>query len=483
MAAAEVFPLVKIGGLADASASLSRALHEMGLDVRVVLPGYRQVIKALPAARSAGDVRGIAAPGTSRILEAVLPDSHVPVYVIDLPSLFDRDGSAYQDTAGRDWPDNAQRFGAYCRAIEGICLGTAGLDWTPEAVHCNDWHTGLVPALLSLHAPRPPSVFTIHNLAYQGNFPQGAFRALRLPDALWTPGGIEFHGMMSFIKGGLAYADFLTTVSPTHAVEITGPGLGFGLDGLLRFRRGALSGILNGVDYRTWDPRKDPHIARGFWTHRLDGKESCKLALQAQAGLREDAAAIVLALIARFTYQKGVDLVLAILGDLLAEPDLQLVVLGAGDTGLKAAMHAAAHAHPGRVAAHVSHDEALAHRIVAGADMLLMPSRYEPCGLTQLYALRYGTVPVVHRTGGLADTIVDVTDRTVADQTATGFQFARAEPGQLLDTVRRAARLRRHDPGLWRRIMRTGMRRDFSWAASAARYAELYAQLLPLRQL
>lgn len=477
-AAAEVFPLVKIGGLADASGSLCHTLRELGLDIRIVLPGYRSVLERVRGSGYVGKLRGFGAPGAVRVLRTTLPDTSVPVYLIDAPSLFDRAGTAYQDATGHDWPDNAQRFGLYCRAVEQMCLGAAGLDWSPDVVHCNDWHTGLVPALLSRQAAPPPSLFTIHNLAYQGNFSRETFQALDLPVELWMPDGLEFHGMLSFIKGGLAYADGLTTVSPTHAREITTPGHGFGLDGLLRHRRGVLTGILNGADYRTWDPRHDHLIPQNYWTNRLRGKAECKQILQSETGLRQDADAIVLAHVARLTDQKGVDLILATLPKLLARRNVQLVVLGSGDARLQQAVLDAASAHPGRVAARIGHDETLAHRIMAGADVLLMPSRFEPCGLTQLYALRYGTVPVVHRTGGLADTIVNASEGALADGTATGFHCTRAGPVEFLAAVRRAIALHRASPDLWRRIMCTGMREDFGWAKSAARYADLYAELI-----
>ncbi|MBI2969846.1 MAG: glycogen synthase GlgA [Gammaproteobacteria bacterium] len=475
-AASEVYPLVKTGGLADVANHLPVALRALGFDIRIVLPGYRAVLDKLADAQALAllDVDG--AP--VRLLRASLPGSDVPLLVVDAPALFDRVGDPYHDAAGSDWPDNARRFELFCAVIERICLGSAGIDWTPALFHGNDWHTGLVPALLSRYAGRPPTVFTIHSVAYQGNFSHDTFTALHLPPELWSPGGLEFHGMMSFIKGGLAYADRLVAVSPGYAREITTADYGSGMDGLLRHRGAALGGILNGVDYGVWDPRTDPHIASPYWINRLAGKRTNKSALQGALGLKQEDDAIVVAHIARLTYQKGIDLILAALPELLHVPELELVVLGAGDAALEQALLRAASASPGRVAAHLGYDETLAHRIQAGADVMLMPSRFEPCGLTHLYSLRYGTVPVARATGGLVDTVVDTSDSTLDAGTATGFLFSAATPRDLLAAMLRAVNLRRSGMRNWQRLMRAGMKQEFSWESSAQKYAALYMELL-----
>jgi starch synthase len=478
-AAAEVFPFAKTGGLADVARALPLALRALGVDVRIAMPAYPG---ARAAAAGATLVASMNVQGSDvRLLETTLPGSAVPVYLVDAPQWFDRPGTPYQDAGGRDFPDNALRFGGFCRVLERMALDRAGLGWRPHVFHGNDWHTGLAPALLSRETARPRTVFTIHTLAYQGLFPRTAFDDLQLPPALWSSDGLEFHGMLSFIKGGLVYADRLTTVSPTHAAEILTPEFGFGLNGLLWHRRKVLTGILNGVDYGVWDPRTDPHIAQRYWSNRLGGKRDNKAALQKELGLAVDDAPLLAACIARLTHQKGSDLLLDALPDLLQRGDIQVAVLGTGETELEARMRAAAAAYPGRFAAHVGYDEALAHRIQAGADVMLQPSRFEPCGLTHLYSMRYGTVPVVRSTGGLADTVTDASEENLESGTATGFCFREATAEALAGAVRRAALLRRSSLRRWQQVMRAGMRSQFTWTDSASRYLALYSELLAER--
>lgn len=476
-AAAEVQPFVKTGGLADMAGALPLALHQAGGDVRVVLPAYRAVLQNLRDAPVVATI--METRHAFRILQTRLPDTAVRVYLVDAPALFDRAGTPYQDERGHDWHDNPQRFACFCDAIEALSLDRAGLSWRPDVLHCNDWHTGLAPARLALQSQRPATVFTVHNMAYQGNFPRETFSALGLPQQLWSSDGLEFHGMVSFIKSGLAFADRLTTVSPAYAREITMPEYGCGLDGLLRHRADRLSGTLNGVDYNVWDPRRDPFIDTPYGPDRLAGKRANKLRLQEELGLKQGRNFVVLALISRLTQQKGIDLVLAALPELLRDETVQLIVLGSGDRGLEAATGDAARHYPGRVAVHIGHNEALAHRIQAGADMLLSPSRFEPCGLTHLYSMRYGTVPVVRNTGGLADTVVDANGENLRAGTATGFHFTDVTSAALLKAARRAVHLYHTDARLWRRIMHAAMKREFAWAHSAATYDALYRQLLP----
>lgn len=476
-AAAEVYPLIQTGGLADVAGNLPPALKALGYDVRLLVPAYRRVLNGAGDAVVRAEPRIGETGETVRLLEAALPGHGLPVYLIDAPDRYDRPGNPYVDASGADWPDNAARFGLLGRVIDRIGRGQAGLDWRPDLVHCNDWHTGLGPALLSRSAPRPATVFTIHNLLFQGNFPPEAFDALGLPGVLRSPDALEFHGHLSFIKGGLACADRLVAVSPTYAREITTPEYGCGLDGLLRHRGAALTGILNGVDYAAWDPRRDLYIPQQYWVDDLDRKGEDKAALQKTLGLEIDAGAAVLACISRLSRQKGIDLILAVLDEVLADDRVQVVVLGAGEAKFESSLRSAAADRPGRMAVRIDFDEALAHLIQAGADMLLMPSRFEPCGLTQLYALRYGTVPVARATGGLADTIVDA----ARGDAATGFLFRGAEPRALLQALRRALALFAGDAPAWRRLMRNGMHCDFGWGESARRYAGLYQELLAAR--
>ncbi len=474
-AASEVYPLVKTGGLADVAHALPVALHALGVDMRILLPAYRSVIESTIDAMPVADLHLFG--GATRVWQGRLPGTPVPVYLVDAPALYDRPGTPYEDNEGRPWPDNAARFGFFCRAIVALCTGVPGLDWRPQILHCNDWHTGLAPALLAEDPARPGTMFTIHSLAHQGNFPAGMLAELGLPASYWSPERLEFHGHLSFIKGGLTGADRITTVSPTHAREILTPEFGFGLDGLLRHRRDALSGILNGVDYAVWNPARDPEIAHGFTAADPGGKRRNKLALQQELALDADADAPLAAHIARLTWQKGSDLLLDALPRLLRGTSLQFIVLGTGDAAVQDALESLAQQWPGRVAVRLAYDEPLAHRIQAGADMMVLPSRFEPCGLTHLYSLRYGTVPVVRATGGMADTVVDATPATLRDGTATGFLFQSADAASLCGAMGRALALWESPLPGWQGLVRTGMAQEFSWAGSAAAYLALYREL------
>ncbi len=473
----EVFPLVKTGGLADVSFGLPNALEQAGEDVRLVLPAY-QIVKqhrgrCLPIAT-------LQVAGHSvRILERNLPGSRVKVWLVDLPEYFDRSGGPYSTWRGVDWPDNAERFAAFCRVIVELAQDRAGLDWRPDVVHCNDWQTGLVPALLSLETQAPATVFTIHNLAYQGNFSRNVFESLDLPAELWSMQGVEFHGLFSFIKGGLAFADMLNTVSPTYAREIRTPAFGYGLEGLLDYRGECLAGILNGVDYKEWNPGRDKYLPARYSYRTLARKAINKEALQAHFGLPQQAEVPLIGVIGRLAEQKGFDLVLAALNDLLQQ-DIQIVMLGTGDKRLEMALATAAATHPQQLAVHVGFNEELAHLIEGGADMFLMPSRYEPCGLNQIYSLRYGTIPIVHHTGGLADSVVDTNEFSLADGSATGFHFHHATPAALSEAVLLALRYFRQ-PRRWRRLARTAMAKDFSWPTVVGHYQALYLQAISNR--
>ena len=477
----EVYPLIKTGGLADVSSSLPKALLQLEHDVRLVLPAY-------PAAlRQAGELTELAQlklTGTKkpvRILLGQLPDSEVPLYLVDAPDFFNRPGSPYTQADGKDWPDNAERFALFAHACVALALGQADGNWRPQLIHCNDWQTGLVPALLSLEPNRPATLFTIHNLAYQGLFPAKTFSALDLPDELWSLESLEFYNMLSFIKGGIAHADWITTVSPGYAREIIDETHGYGLAGLLRHRSSELSGIINGVDNDIWGPTSDPLITRRYDVHTLQNKLFNKFTLQRDLGLSVASQPLLLSYIGRVVEQKGIDLILDIMDELFKHP-VQLVVLGSGDPEIEAQLRSAEQRYPRQLSVHIGYDEQLAHNIEAGADALLMPSRYEPCGLNQMYSQLYGTIPIAHRTGGLADTVVDFNQESLAAHQATGFLFDGDSPEALLATCLGALSLYRNDRVDWWKLVIAGMKQDFSWTQSARQYVELYARLVNSRQ-
>jgi starch synthase len=358
-----------------------------------------------------------------------------------------------------------------------LASGHSPIGWRPQVLHCNDWQTGLAPAYLRfVSGTAARSVFTVHNLAYQGIFPPTAVSRLGLPPSSFAPDGIEYFGNVSFLKAGLFYADHLTTVSPSYAREIQREPLGMGMQGLLAHRSADLTGILNGIDVDAWDPESDPYIAKYYNASRLPAKLENKRALQSRLGLVADDEVALIGCIGRFTDQKGFDLVLQCAADLLALP-AQLAVLGSGDPQLQEAFLLLARKHPRRVGVHVGYDESLAHQIEAGADIFLMPSRFEPCGLNQMYSQRYGTLPVVHATGGLLDSVTDTTKETIVAKTASGFLFAPMTRAALLGGVERAVAAYR-DKKLWRQLQKNGMAKDFSWEASAQRYLELYQTLV-----
>lgn len=467
---AECAPWVKTGGLGDVAAALPAALREAGVDARVLLPAYRAVLA------QAGTAPVIARTPFGLLREAVLP-SGVPVFLLDAPEWFDRDGGPYQNGQGRDWPDNAQRFAALARVAALLATPESPLPFRPQILHANDWQTGLAPAWLRFRpGPRAASVFTVHNLAFQGLFPARLVAEIGLPGETYQTEGAEFYGQLSFLKAGLFYADAITTVSPHYAREIQQQPLGFGLEGLLFARRSVLQGIVNGIDTTVWDPATDPLIAATFDAERLERKARNKGALQTRMGLRADSAIPVLGLIGRLTDQKGIDLVLAAAERMLALP-VQLAILGQGESHFEEALRGLAARHQGKMAVEIGFDETLAHLIEGGSDLFLMPSRFEPCGLNQMYSQRYGTLPVAHATGGLSDTIVDYSGPAAAAD-ATGFLFQEPTAEALLAAIARAITVY-PDRRRWRKLQRNGMRRDFSWGASASRYIETYRRLVP----
>ncbi len=473
--AAEVFPLVKTGGLADVVAALPVALAEQGADVRLLLPGLPPMLDAVQGVRTIIDIGSCFGALRVRLLLGRMPGSKLPVYLVDAPYLYRRDGSPYQDRQGEEWPDNLQRFALLGWIAAHLAAGDADPQWTPEIVHAHDWHAAMACAYMADHVPtEAASVFTVHNLAFQGLFPMHDWPLLGLASRLMSPAGLEFHGQLSFMKAGLKFADRVTTVSPSYAREIATHEFGCGLDGVIRGREVAVAGILNGIDDAVWNPATDPAIETRYDRERLAGKQACRRALQAELGLDRDDQALLLTVVSRLTAQKGLDLVLAALPELLRQ-GVQLAVQGTGEPALEAAFRMAEQAHPGRVQAFIGYDEARAHRLVAGADAIAVPSRFEPCGLTQMYGLRYGTLPIVRRVGGLADTVTDADERALADASATGFSFDAATPVAFERCVARAVRARA-EPGRWQQIVQQAMARPLSWAGPAREYLALYAE-------
>jgi starch synthase len=475
-AAAELFPWVKTGGLGDVIAALPPAMTAAGIYTRLVLPGFTAFLDAFELTEIARLPTPFAAERV-RIALARLPESEVSAYVVDHPAFYDRPGSPYADPDRQDWSDNHRRFALLGWAAAALAQG-ADPEWRPDILHCHDWHAGLAPAYLQAESSLVPSVFTVHNLAYQGFFPADHFGDLHLPPDFFSVDGVEFYGGLSFLKAGLFYADRLTTVSPTYAREIQTPAFGMGLDGLLRTRGNELTGILNGVDPKIWSPENDRLLPRSYGLDdAAAGKAAAKAVLTERFGLAGEGAGPLFGAVTRLTTQKGLDLLLAALPRLVAL-GARLLLLGSGDGDLEAGFAAAAQAFRGSVGITLGYDEALSHLIIAGSDAILVPSRFEPCGLTQLYALRYGSLPVVRRTGGLADTVVDANAVALTDGTATGFAFEAETPDGLLGAMQRAAALY-GDPAAWQRVMRQAMARDCSWDAAAQRYAALYGTLSP----
>jgi starch synthase len=480
--AAEWFPLVKTGGLADVVAALPAAQRAAGLDVRLLLPAYPALRQALTGAVEVARIG--AAFGAARVglLRGMLPGSDVPTYLIDAPWLYDRPGNPYLGPDGREWADNLQRFGLLGWSAAQLAAGGLDPDWTPAIVHAHDWHAALAPVYLAARgtsgAPgaHARTVLTVHNLAYQGRFLLERFGELGLPAWMAGPAGVEFHGDLRLLKGGLMFADRITTVSPTYAREILSPAEGHELDVVLRHRADRLCGITNGIDDAVWNPATDPALAATFDVADLAGKAACKLALQRELGLSASAGAPLLGVVSRMTPQKGLDLLLSVLPQWLGAGG-QVAMLGSGDPALEHAWRAAAQAAPEAVGVRIGYDEGFAHRVVAGCDLIAVPSRFEPCGLTQLYGLRYGTLPVVHRVGGLADTVVDADEAALREDRATGFAFSGASPDALARALRHALD-GWHHPAAWQQVVRRAMAQDTSWRVPAARYAALYAEAL-----
>ncbi|MFV0622989.1 glycogen synthase GlgA [Sphingomonas sp. ac-8] len=470
--ASEAYPLVKTGGLADVVGALPDALAPHGVATTTLLPGYAAVLAHVGEARVVhrwGDLLGVEA----RLLAGTLGDR--PLLVLDAPRLFARDGGPYADARGRDWPDNWRRFAALSRAAAEVARGAAG-DRAFDLLHAHDWQAGLAPAYLRF-APEPhrvKSVATIHNIAFQGSFDAGVFGELGLPPHAWGIEGVEYYGNLGLLKAGLWAADAITTVSPTYAGEIRRPAFGMGLEGLISSRGARVTGILNGIDPAVWNPATDPLLAAPYTADSLDARRANTRAVEQRFGLSGEGP--IFTVVSRLTWQKGMDVLAGLLDELVAMGG-RLAMLGSGDAALEQAFRAAAERHPGRIGVQIGYDEPLSHLLQGGADAILIPSRFEPCGLTQLYGLAYGCVPVVARTGGLADTVIDANVAALDAGVATGVQFDGVTPDALRGAIARTVALYR-DRDRWRQIQGRGMAANFSWRNSGAKYAALYRALL-----
>lgn len=471
--AAEWHPLIKTGGLADVAGALPAALAPLGVAMSTLLPGYPAVLGALRKPKVLGELAGLAGP--VRVLAAAVGDAEL--LVLDAPVLYGRPGNPYTGADGRDWPDNALRFATLAHAAAQLATGALpGLQF--DLVHAHDWHAALVPAYLRYSTPmRRPCVLTLHNLAFQGCFPAHDFAGLQLPPESFAPDALEFHGQLGFLKAGLLMADAVTTVSPRYAREILTPAQGMGLDAILRWRdaHGAVHGILNGIDTEAWNPATDPALSACYDARKLAVRRTNKRALEQQFGLAADDGPL-LCVVSRLTEQKGMDLLADAL-DALVGLGARLIVLGSGDAALERRLTEGAARHPQRVALRLGYDETLSHLLQGGADAILVPSRFEPCGLTQLYGLRYGCVPVVARVGGLADTVIDANEAALQAGVATGIQFSELTQDGLIEALQRCVRLYGQRE-IWKRMQRSGMAASLGWERSARQYAALYESLL-----
>ena len=471
--ASEVYPLIKTGGLADVVGALPLALAREDIAVRTLVPGYPQVLAGLPAPKLVCEFPELGG-GPARLLSGEV--AGLDVLAIDAPHLYTRPGNPYLGPDGRDWPDNGLRFAALAQCAATIALGGVAGD-PPDIVHAHDWQAGLAPAYLHYAAvPRPRTVMTVHNLSFQGLFPRDLLPRIGLPRQAWSIDGVEFHGKISFMKAGLGLSDLITTVSPTYAAEIRTPHEGMGMDGLLRMRAGALHGIRNGIDEDIWNPATDPLLSARYDAQRLALRRANKAELQVRMGLALEPDALLFGVVSRLTAQKGLDLLHDSLPSLL-DVGAQLALLGNGDRVLERKFVAAAERHPGRIAVNIGYDESLAHLLQGSVDALLVPSRFEPCGLTQLYALRYGAIPVVARVGGLADTVIDANDAALSAGVATGVQFAPVTTAGIEIAIERTRALWRNRKA-WQRMQMRAMAADVSWRQPARRYAELYRELV-----
>jgi starch synthase len=471
-ATSEMFPMVKTGGLGDVAAALPPALREIGVDCRVLIPGYPSVLDSVSLKSVVRGLRPLPAVHRPAMIMQGKLDSGVPIYVVRCPSLYERDGGPYQDQGGSDWGDNAERFALLSACAAILANDESPLRWQPNVVHTHDWQSGLTAAYRAFDdRPGARVLASIHNLSFPGDFAGATPDRLGLPDSSFGIDGLEFYGRLSFLKAALYYADHLATVSPTYAHEITTPEYGAGLSGLLAARREALTGITNGIDTHVWNPHQDPHLASNYQVRSIASKADNTAAVRAHFGLRSGSGQPLVGLVSRLTWQKGTDLI-AQCAPCWLERGVQLAIIGTGDHALEHRLTDLAKRYPGDIGVHIGYDEPLSHLMEAGLDMFLMPSRFEPCGLNQMYSMRYGTLPLVRATGGLADTVVDES----SGPDATGFVFNDASPKSLDETMARALEVWTNTKR-WSKLMTNGMKRDFSWTAAAERYKSLYSGL------
>lgn len=478
-ATSECFPLVKTGGLADVAFSLPSALLKLGIDVQVVLPAYRSVLEESERLRVIGWLP-LRNGKDARVLEIEHAGLPFPLLLIDLPQLFDRAGQPYTDPTGLDWADNAERFALFSEAVAALALDGLSRGWRADIVHANDWQTGLVPAFLSLDPAPPRSLFTIHNIAYDCQVDFGTFSQLGLPDHWWSVDAGEFYGNLSMLKCGLTFSDLITTVSPRYAEEIRTTEFGYGYASILDANSDKLIGVLNGIDDDTWNPRTDPHLVAHYGIKgkiraaKRANRKALLEALQAPSDT-SDSDAPLIGFVGRLVLQKGIDLLLDSVPTLLEQSSAMFAIIGAGDKALEQRLQELAATYPDRVFCYLAYSEVLAHRLEAGCDMFVMPSRYEPCGLNQMYSLRYGSPPVVRNTGGLADTVCDMSPRSLAREEANGFVFDDATPASLQQALLNACDLF-DKPKQWMKLVKIGMRGDYGWQRSAQHYIDLYRQ-------
>ena len=480
-AASEAFPFIKTGGLGDVLHALPAALNKLGDDARIVLPAYRSVLDYCDGVNELGtlDVQGANTRHKMRILQADKKGQDVIVYLIDIPALYDREGNPYVDANGIGWPDNAERYVVFSRAVALLTKFLPGLkggkSWVPDVVHCNDWQTGLVPAFLSKIGNAPHTVFTIHNLAYDGHFSYDEFTRLGLPAEWWSPDYIEFYDGFSMLKAGMVFSDAVTTVSPNYAKEICTEKYGYRFEGVLSSLGDKFSGILNGIDLEIWNPETDPYIKQNYShdSNLMAAKRANKMDLLERAGLPKKQVP-VLGFIGRLVEQKGIDLIISILPELFSKTDVSVVVLGAGQEHYESELLQLVEQWPERLHVHLGYSEEFAHQIEAGCDLFLMPSTFEPCGLNQMYSLRYGALPIVTNTGGLADTVTNVTFATLQDQTATGFIMEADDASSLYVSISHALELYKQS-ALWEQVIISAMMQDLGWSTSAQAYRKLYS--------
>lgn len=474
----EVFPLIKTGGLADVSGSLPAALQGLGVDIRILIPGYPSVLEQLNDLQLIATINHLPHIDHAELLLGSIKDTQVKVIVIKSASLYERDGGPYADVHGLEWHDNPIRFGVLSKAAAILASDHSPIaDWHPDIVHCNDWQAGLTPAYMKLtEHSQAKSIISLHNMAFQGCFPPQWVETLGLPSSGFSIEGFEYHGQLSFLKAGIFYADAISTVSPRYAKEIQTATFGFGLEGLLTNRGDEIKGILNGIETDEWNPETDKYLSKNYSSKDLAGKQQVKAALQQRLGLNIDANAPLLGVVSRLTYQKGLDMLLPNLQTLI-DRGCQFALLGGGEIGLETAFQNLAAQNPGRVSVTIGYNEPLSHQIMAGCDMFIMPSRFEPCGLNQLYGLAYGTPPIVNATGGLADSIIDSNSTHIENKTANGFVMVEASADGLLACIKRALEIFLHDKATWLQIQNTGMTQNLSWDKSAQEYFALYQTL------